>query len=510
MRFAWKWVWAVLLLFCCHAAAQADYSICNYNLHVEPDFLHGTVRVRTTIEIDNPFLLTAFEFGLDSVYKVSLGNGNPGSQVKLVEGGIRVEVPHANRTVRLELLSEGSPGKSTDEERAVIDPDSLFLLWSDRWYPIDFDHWAPVTTTIVLPNGFLAIAAGRIRSNDLVGNQRTVVFVERNPTVAFSVFADRRWIEEEHTVGGFRIRTLLYPESRQWASTIFATSPDVLNFFTQLHGGYWFEQYSFISIQGIYARRSFNGFVGYSPAYLDKEMSRTGYDAHETSLLWWDGTTRGSGPGSWQWTEGLGDYVEIMYEEARGKPLAPNVVRFRDEYFALSADQDIPYTELQGDTPQAIIHGKYPWLMYVLRLGVGEESFRCGIRNLFQQYQHRTFTMSEFIATFERASGSSLSWWETGWLEQKGALVASFDSQVVSDRGSYRIRVRLTQRGIARRVPAEIGIRTASGIQKRQVVFPEDGAPVELETADQPLEVVFDPDHLLPVRTAAEEKTVHP
>jgi hypothetical protein len=506
MRFGLKCLWAVVLLFTCNAVAQSDYSIRSYDLRIEPDFVHHTVRVATTIVIDNPSLLTAFEFDLNPVYKVSIGKGNPGAQLKIVEGGIRVDLPHGSRQIRLELLSEGAPGKSSDEERAVIDPASLFLLWSDRWYPIDFDHWAPVRTTIVLPREFLAIAPGRIISNDLVDGKRTIVFEERNPAVAFSVIADRRWIEEEQTVSGFRIRTLLYPESRKWAPTIFATSPDVLNFFTELHGGYWFEQYGFVSVEGIYARRAFNGFVGYSPAYLDKEMGRTGYDAHETSLLWWGLTTRGSGPGSWQWTEGLGDYVETMYADARGKPLPPIFARFRDEYLALPADQDVAYTELQGNTPQEIVHGKYPWLMHVLRLGIGDEAFRRGIRDLFQQYQHRTFTMSEFIATFERSSGSSLAWWSEGWLEREGALVASFDSQAAPNHGSYWVRLKLTQQGAVRRVPAQIGIRTASGMRTYRVVFEADGSPTELESAELPLEVVFDPEHRLPVRITAEPK----
>jgi len=115
--------------------------------------------------------------------------------------------------------------------------------------------------------------------------------------------------------------------------------------------------------------------------------------------------------------------------------------------------------------------------------------------------------MSEFIVTFERSSGSSLAWWRAGWLEQRGALVAAFDSQVALDRGSYRIRMRLTQQGIARRVPAEIGIRTASGTLNQRVVFPEGGSPVELESEELPLEVVFDPDHRLPVRIVAEQKS---
>ena len=40
----------------------------------------------------------------------------------------------------------GTPGKSAGESRPVIDDDSLFLLWSDRFYPADFDDWTLLRT----------------------------------------------------------------------------------------------------------------------------------------------------------------------------------------------------------------------------------------------------------------------------------------------------------------------------------------------------------------------------
>jgi len=496
-----------LAMVTCAAAAQMDYSIRSYELRIEPNFGTGMVRIRTSVVIDNPALLHSFEFGNNPEYKLSL-RPQVGAQFEEMEGGVRVTIEKPSRNVRLEFEAEGKPGRSVDENRQVIDGDSLFLLWSDRWYPIDFDHWAPVRTTIVLPKDFLAIAPGRLTSDKVNGERRTLVFEERHPAVAFSVFADRRWVEETRTVDGFTIRTLLYPEARKWAAQIFATSPDVLKFFSELHGGYPFSQFSFVTLKGIYARRSFNGFVGYSPEYLDKEMTKTGYDAHETSLIWWDGTTRGSGEGSWQWTEGLGDYVEAMYAESRAKPLAENFRRFRAEYLTMAPERDVAYTELRGNTPQAIVHGKYPWLTHVLRLGIGDDAFRRRIRELFQKYSRRTFTMQEFIATFEAASGSSLAWWRQGWLERKGPLMASFRYEVVEDGANYRVRMTLSQEKERRRVPSEIGVRTRSGFDVRRVAFGEDGSAVELVLSEKPVEVMFDPNQRLPVRVVNAKNVV--
>lgn len=262
-------------------------------------------------------------------------------------------------------------------------------------------------------------------------------------TVSYSVIADSRWIRSERQVSRFRIVTLLHPESQKYTAQIFSTSADVLKFFSELHGCYPLDQFAFVTIPGMYARRAFAGWVGYSPEYLEKEMARTGYDAHETSLLWWGLTSHSRGPGSWQWTEGLGDYVEVMYGEARKKPLPQNFVRFRSDYLASPPEQDVPYDQLRGNTPQKIVHGKYPWTTQVMRERIGDNAFRRGIRLLFDRFRFRTFSMEEFIATFEQASGQSLSWWREQWLERKGVPVVAFESSIAPSGNGYRITCKL-------------------------------------------------------------------
>ena len=90
----------------------------------------------------------------------------------------------------------------------------------------------------------------------------------------------------------------------------------------------------------MYARRAFTGFVGYEPGYLERTLERDGYDGHETALLWWGYATRGEGPGAFQWTEGFGDYVEILYAEGTGKPVPYNMQRARDAFLAMNPRPD--------------------------------------------------------------------------------------------------------------------------------------------------------------------------
>lgn len=227
-------------------------------------------------------------------------------------------------------------------------------------------------------------------------------------------------------------------------------------------------------------------------------MTRTGYDAHETSLLWWLYATHGRGPGSFQWTEGLGDYVEVMYAESAGKPLASIFATFRQQYLNMPASQDVTFRNLRGNTPQEIVHGKYPWAMQVLRDAIGDTAFRRGIQRLFSKYRYRAYTMDDFIATFEEASGSSLQWWRVEWLERQG--VPEIAMQVTTPSGSPdQITCRLSYLGEVYHLPLDIGIQTRTGMQVKRVLFQQPEQSFTFHVS-QPTGAVLDPNNRLLLR----------
>jgi hypothetical protein len=198
--------------------------------------------------------------------------------------------------------------------------------------------------------------------------------------------------------------TLLHPEAQQFADALFRTSGDVVAYYTDLHGYYPADSFAFVTISGMFARRAFTGFIGYEPRYLAQTMARDGYDGHETALLWWGYATHGEGPGAFQWTEGFGDYVEMLYAEARRRSVPFNLQRARDAFLALAPTPDLVLTDLGGNSPQPLIHGRLPWVMAAVRERIGDAPFRRAIRTLFDRWRYRTFTLDEFIAVFENAA----------------------------------------------------------------------------------------------------------
>lgn len=470
------------------------YNIEHYDMLIQPDFKSKQLSVRVAVAIGNPALEKAFTFGLNDSYgSVSVTCSSSRAVAQRDSGLITVSVEKPTKRISLVFDIKGAPGRSQDEDRDVIDEHSLFLLWSDRFYPIDFNDWATVKTTIVLPPNFQAIAPGKLTGVRRVDDKDEYTFEARNPAVGFSVFADSRWIKTERTINGLRMQTLLHPESQKFAEQIFSTSSEILKFYSETFCPYPFDQFSFVTLNGMYARRAFAGFVGYDPAYLEKEFTTTGHDAHETALLWWGYTIRGKGLGSSQWLEGFGDYAEILYDEKYHKPL-PKIFRyFREKYLTTASENDLLYTELRGSTDQAFVHGKYPWLMHLVRYAVGDNQFRRAMKLVFETFKFRAFTMDEFLATLEEGSGQSLQWFRDEWLQRRGVPAISLKSEIEQKDGAYQITCALEQLGNVYRLPVEIGIETEEGTRIERVSLSERQTTVSFLSKERPKRILLDP-----------------
>lgn len=473
---------------------NSEYRIQHYDLWIEPDFTMKSVSLTVAVSIENPSLKDSFTFGLNDRYEsVIVTSASSASTIERGNGSITVKLTKPSAHLTLVFRLSGTLGKSVDEDREIVSDSSLFLLWSDRFYPIDFDHWATVRTEISLPAAFQVIAPGKTTSVETIGSKVIHVFETARPAVSFSVFADSRWIKTEREINGIRMQTLLHPESQKFSEQIFRTSSEILKFYSETFSPFPFDQFSFVTISGIYARRAFPGFVGYQPRYLEKEFTTTGHDAHETVLLWWGYTTRGDGPGSFQWTEGFGDYGEILYDHAYNKPIPSIFQRFHDEYLALPAEQDVSYSDLRGNTPQKIVHGKYPWLMHLVRYVVGDSAFNRAMKLVFGRFQFRTFSMNEFISTLEEGCGQPLQWWREEWLERKGIPEIAMSSQVQSADSGYSITCTLEQHGSIYHLPLEIGIESREGIRVEKVKLSQRQDTFTFESREQPTRVLLDP-----------------
>jgi len=484
-------------------ASPPDIRSCE--LLLRPDLVSGRLRVRATLEIANPSGAREFSFLLAAWYDSVAVRSRAGPAAVTREGdAVTVRVARSASHERLVFRLSGKPGKSAGDNRPVLADSSIYLLWSDRFYPVDFDDWAMVTTQIEVPHGFRVIAPGR----RVLSRDRGALHVEKyetsEPIRAASVIADARWVETERTIAGRRMRTLLYPSSQASAEQIFRTSADVLDFYASRFGRYAFDQFSFATVDGIFARRAVAGGVIYDARYLADELRTTGHDAHETALLWWFYTIAGRGPGSYQWTEGFGDYAEMLYDEARGLPVPADFESYRRGYLRMAGTPDEPpITAPRGPLAGNFVHGRLPWVMHLLRFAVGESAFDRGVRLLFDRWRFRSFTLEEFVATLAEGTGQPLDWWRREWLERGGVPELAWHADITPDSGGYRVVVSLRQAGALYHLPLEIGIESAQGLRVQRVQLDHPTKEFQFWSPSEPLRVLIDPHRWLLAKITA-------
>jgi aminopeptidase N len=476
------------------------------DLVIRPDIASGRLRLTATLDIDNPSGDKEFTFFLAAWYDTVVVQSRFGPAMMAREGDVvTVEVARTPRHEQLVFRLSGTPGQSTGDKRPVLADSSIYLLWSDRFYPVDFDDWAVVSTTLEVPRGFRVFAPGRQVLAEDRGRMHVESYQTSEPIRAASVIADTRWIETERTIAGRRMRSLLYPASHAYAEQLFRTSADVLDFYTLRFGRYSFDEFTFATVDGIFARRAVAGGVIYEARYLAEELRTTGHDAHETALLWWFFTLAGRGPGSYQWTEGFGDYAEILYDEARGLPVPVDFEAYRRGYLHMAGTPaEPPITAPRGPLAGNFIHGRLPWVMHLLRFAVGDSAFDRGVRLLFDRWRFRSFTLEEFVTTLAEGVGQPLDWWRDEWLKRSGVPELTWHADITPDSSGYRVTVSLRQASVTYHLPLEIGIESAHGLRVDRVYLDGPTGDFRFWSAAVPLRVLVDPHRWLLAKITAQ------
>jgi hypothetical protein len=458
------------------------------------------------LEIANPSGDREFSFFLAAWYDSVAVRSRAGPASVARDGDI-VTVRVARPATREQLVFRlsGTPGKSAGDNRLVLADSSIYLLWSDRFYPADFDDWAIVTVQIEVPRGFRVLAPGRRVFSLDRGTLHVEKYTTSEPIRAASVIADARWVETTRTVKGQRMRTLLYPSSQHYADQIFPTSEDVLAFYASRFGPYAFDQFTFATVDGIFARRALAGGVIYNSQYLADELRTTGHDAHETALLWWFYTIAGRGPGSYQWTEGFGDYAEMLYDEARGLSVPADFESYRRGYLHMAGTADEPpISAPRGPLAGNFVHGRLPWVMHLLRFAVGDSAFDRAVRLLFDRWRFRSFTLEEFVGTLAEGTGQPLDWWRREWLERGGVPELTWHADIAPDSGGYQVRVSLRQGAAHYHLPLEIGIESSDGLKLERIQLDDLSGEFRFWSALQPTRVLVDPRRWLLAKITAQ------
>lgn len=207
------------------------------------------------------------------------------------------------------------------------------------------------------------------------------------------------------------------------AQTFLNLLPGYLDHYQKTLGAFPYE--SFAVIENFWETGfGMPGFTLLGPGVIRLPFILNSSLPHELLHNWWGNSVyvdydRGN------WCEGLTTYLADHWQQellqAGGDYRRQSLMSFQD--YTRSA-KDFPLREFRqrfNFSSQAIGYGKGMMFFHMLKLRLGDDVFKQGLRDLYQNYQGQSISYEEIEESFQKTSGKNLTSFFKQWLDSTGA-----------------------------------------------------------------------------------------
>ncbi|MFZ0612196.1 MAG: M1 family aminopeptidase [Desulfobacterales bacterium] len=321
----------------------------------------------------------------------------------------------------------------------TISPQGTLLLFGAGWYP----HIAADRTTFTLkveaPAGIIAVTAGRTLGYHTADDKTVSSWAVDHPVRGLSLSAARYQVREE-TIGRVTAATYFLPQSADLSAAYLAATGRYLRLYKGLFGPYPFDKFAVVE----------NFFpTGYGfPSYtlLGSQVLRLPFIidtslGHEIAHCWWGNGVFVDGAGG-DWSEGLTTYVaDYLYKERQSAQAAREYRRqiLRNYATLVTPATDFPISRFQSrfdPVTKVIGYDKCAMVFHMLRRRLGEEVFWGTLRDIYQKFLFQPASWQQLRESFERRSGTDLTFFFRQWVERSGAPLPALEDVAAAETGS--------------------------------------------------------------------------
>jgi len=332
---------------------------------------------------------------------------------------------------RATIAYSGVPGQLVDADNSpdgwiAQDDGSVFVAGEPAgamtWFPCN-NHPADKATydiVVTVPNGWTAVANGRLRSTRSGGGLTTFSWHEAQPMAAYLATATigRFRTSQYRAADGLPVYNAVDPDEAADAAPVLARLPEVIDWEARLFGPYPFDAAGAIvtSTPGVdYALETQSRPLYQEAPDLDTLV-------HETAHQWFgDSVTLTRWQDIWL-NEGFATYTEWLWDAAHGGPSTAQ--RFAQLYARPATDKLWAYPPADpGDMSR--IFGTPPYqrgamVLEKLHRAVGDPVFGSILRAWTSGHRYRHGTTAEFTALAANLSGQNLDGLFATWLYGHG------------------------------------------------------------------------------------------
>jgi aminopeptidase N len=397
----------------------------------------------------------------------------------------------------------------------MASPEGSFLGAGSGWYPRPAGPFS-YRVRLSLPAGQRGLVPGRLlREQEPHGRdgRYTAEFAFKHPAEGIDLMAGPYVVREKLVARAaaepLRLRTYFYPELTPLAEDYLADSAHYIARYEKEIGAYPFAGFSVV------ASPLPTGFGMPTLTYIGAQVLRLPFIratslGHEVLHDWWgNGVYVDYAHGNW--SEGLttfmADYAYkegVSTEEARAARLA-----WLRDFASLPPGEPQSLAEFRSrahGAAAAIGYGKAAFVFFMLRDLIGADAFGRGIRTLWREQRFRVASWADLQRAFEQASGRSLAFFFSQWVQRAGAPELRITSARLRE-GVLEVSFAQADPPYALRVPLEIVGNKGSETRvveldrpQQTVTLPVDGRPTGLRV-DPELRLwrTLDPAELPPI-----------
>jgi hypothetical protein len=414
---------------------------------------------------------------------------------------------------------------------AKIDPETSYLLYAGRWFPVAGYGTNRFTSTINLtvPSTYTVVGSG----NEAAGKAAPVAVAESSevpvlargrkakpaerrtppagPTTATKTYTftwDKpsfpgtiiigHFVPANFNEGGFTLQVYFPQNHKNEIQTYANTATKEFQFFTLQYGLPLANVLKVVELPDDTVPAAWAPEIAAlaARAVTDKVNYRllTNTIAHQ----WWGATVSPATKDDWWLSDGVARYSEAMYVQSiAGEAGFEEAIK--DMSVGALAYDAVPLSRvdtLDTFSPefQSMVTDKGAMVLHMLRWVMGDPAFGKTMRDLVTQHAGKSVSVDDLQKLAEQDSGEKLAWFFTQWLDSTGAPAFKNKYTVFRTAKGFRVVGEISQDLDLFRMPVDLKIDTDGKTELKRIEVVGTNSPYSVETFGKPRRITIDPD----------------
>ncbi len=387
-----------------------------------------------------------------------------------------------------------------EDTPGIISPEGIFLSGTSGWYP-DFGY--PLMTfdlEVKLPPTWDAVSQGARVEHDRGRRSTSVQWQSPEPQDSIYLVA-AKFTEYTRTSGPMEAMVFLRSPDRNLADQYLDATVRYIEMYDRLIGPYPYRKFALV--ENFWE----TGFGMPSFTLLGPKVIRlpfilnTSYP-HEILHNWW-GNSVYPDYEKGNWSEGLTAYLaDYLLKEQQGGEVEYRITTLQKYADYVRGSRDFPLSQFRSrhsPSTEAVGYGKALMFFHMLRVELGDDVFRKGLREFYRNYKFHFATFDDIRRTFESVSGKDLRSEFEQWVSRTGAPQLTVGkSSVVPDPRGFLITAQLDQiqhgEAYHLRIPIAISMEGEPRAFQTTIEMKEKQFELKLGVPAMPLRLDIDPE----------------